>query len=62
MRDDCAPVRFSIRPEGAAWRWATFDATGAARAHGNAETQAIAAALVIRDICRAQPAPTGRRN
>jgi hypothetical protein len=56
MRDDCTEVKFSIRPDGGGWRWATFDSEGGARAKGRAATQAIAAALVIRDICRAQGA------
>lgn len=44
-------VRFSIRPQGQQWAWrASLD--GALLAEGLAATRAIAAALVIRTICR----------
>lgn len=44
-------VRFSIRPDGATWLWrATLD--GVVLAEGAAATRAIAAACVIRTICR----------
>jgi len=56
MSDLSSMVRFSIRPEGDAWRWETVDAGGQRRAGGLARSKAHAAALVIRDICAAQPA------
>lgn len=45
-------ISFSIRPEGGRWRWC---ATGqeAVLAEGYAPTRAVAAAFVIREICRA---------
>ena len=54
MTDAAAMVRFSIRPVAGAWRWTTFDARDAQRDTGVVASKAIAAALVIRDICRAQ--------
>lgn len=54
MSDLSGIVRFSIRSQGDAWRWETVDATGRRRASGVVRTRALAAALVIRDICRAQ--------
>ncbi|MBO9560335.1 MAG: hypothetical protein J7515_17330 [Caulobacter sp.] len=44
-------VRFSIAQDGDAWRWrAVLD--GAVLEEGRAATRAIAAALVIRVICK----------
>ena len=54
MSDLSSMVRFSIRPQADGWRWETVDAEGQRRAAGVARSKAIAAALVIRDICRAQ--------
>lgn len=45
-------IRFSIRPDGARWRWAAIDGD-VLLGHGEAPSRAIAAALVIRQICRA---------
>ena len=47
-------VRFSIRPQADGWRWETVDAAGQRRAGGVVRSKALAAALVIRDICAAQ--------
>lgn len=44
-------VRFSIRPEGAVWLWRAM-LSGVVLAEGTAATRAIAAAHVIRIICR----------
>ncbi len=54
MSDLSDMVRFSIRPQADGWRWETVDAAGRRRAGGIARTKALAAALVIRDICAAQ--------
>lgn len=54
MRENCNVVRFSIRPGDRGWMWSTFDSDGKTRASGRCEDQAVAAAMVIRDICRAQ--------
>ena len=54
MSDLSSMVRFSIRPQADGWRWETVDAAGQRRAGGVVRSKAIAAALVIRDICRAQ--------
>lgn len=50
------PVRFSIQPQADGWRWRTTDAEGQLRAGGIVRSRALAAALVIRDICAAQAA------
>ncbi|MBI1684130.1 hypothetical protein [Caulobacter hibisci] len=47
-------VRFSIRPQADGWRWETVDMAGRRRAGGVVRSRAIAAAMVIRDICAAQ--------
>ncbi|CAN5487885.1 hypothetical protein BH10PSE3_BH10PSE3_04140 [soil metagenome] len=47
-------VRFSIRPQADGWRWETLDAAGQRRTGGVVRSKALAAALVIRDICAAQ--------
>ena len=54
MSDLSDMVRFSIRLQADGWRWETVDAAGRRRAGGIARTKALAAALVIRDICAAQ--------
>ena len=54
MSDLSNMVRFSIRPQADGWRWETVDAAGQRRAGGVVKSRAIAAALVIRDICAAQ--------
>ena len=54
MSDLSNMVRFSIRPLADGWLWQTVDAAGQARASGVARSKALAAALVIRDICAAQ--------
>ena len=54
MSDLSRMVRFSIQPEAEGWRWETVDAVGLRRAGGIVRSKALAAALVIRDICRAQ--------
>jgi hypothetical protein len=56
MSDLAEMVRFSIQPQADGWRWETLDRAGRRRAGGVARTKAIAAALVIRDICAAQTA------
>ncbi len=54
MSDLTTMVRFSIQPQADAWRWETVDSAGRRRDGGIVHTRALAAALVIRDICRAQ--------
>lgn len=54
MSDPSSMVRFSIRPQADGWRWETVDSAGRRRAGGIVRSKAIAAALVIRDICAAQ--------
>ena len=58
MSDLSSMVRFSIRPQADGWRWETVDAAGQRRAGGVVRSKAIAAALVIRDICAAQKPAT----
>lgn len=51
MKDHYPGVRFSIRPHETRWAWrAVLD--GVTLAEGEAATRAIAAACVIRTICR----------
>jgi hypothetical protein len=45
-------IRFSIRPDGARWRWAAIDGE-VILGQGEAPSRAVAAALVIQHICRA---------
>lgn len=45
-------ICFSIRPEGARWRWAALDGD-VILGQGDAPSRAVAAALVIQQICRA---------
>lgn len=40
-------ARFSIRPDGASWRWETFDENGRLRRTGVASSRQAAAAWVI---------------
>jgi len=54
MSDVSNTVRFSIQPQADGWRWQTLDAEGRRRAGGIVRSKALAAALVIRDICAAQ--------
>jgi len=54
MNELSGMVRFSIRPQADGWRWETVDAAGQRRAGGVVRSKALAAALVIRDICAAQ--------
>ena len=54
MSDLSTTVRFSIQADPGGWRWTTFDAQGRRRAGGLTASRALAAALVIRDICAAQ--------
>lgn len=54
MSDVSNPVRFSIQPQADGWRWQTTGADGRRRAAGVTRTKALAAAMVIRDICAAQ--------
>ena len=56
MSDLTKMMRFSICPHGDGWRWETVDPAGRRRDGGIVRTRALAAALVIRDICRAQTA------
>ncbi len=53
MSDLAGMVRFSIRPQADGCRWETMDVAGRRRAGGVVRTKAIAAAMVIRDICAA---------
>ncbi len=52
MSTTSSGVRFSIRPAGRAWFWSTVR-DGAVLGEGLAGSRAIAAAFVIRQICRA---------
>lgn len=54
MSDVSNPVRFSIQPQADGWRWQTTDPDGRRRAGGVVRSKALAAALIIRDICAAQ--------
>ncbi|KQV57298.1 MULTISPECIES: hypothetical protein [unclassified Caulobacter] len=52
MSTTSSGVRFSIRPAGRAWFWSAVR-DGAVLGEGLAGSRAIAAAFVIRQICRA---------
>ena len=52
------PLTFSLRPDGAVWRWTLFEAGGAKHDTGTCASRKMAAAQIIRAICQAQLAPT----
>lgn len=51
-------ARFSIRPDGASWRWETFDEKGRLRRAGVASSRQAAAAWVIFSRTEVSQAPS----